>query len=128
MAGAIRMTVRAPLVGARRGATNGATTRVAPTVSVSTCRSLVSHHQHRALGVAHHVPGVGAEEVGANGVALRPMRAHDDEIGTNAARLFEELLIDTALANSGRHPRRLEPAHLGDDGDCVLGGLPLLDF
>ena len=29
----------------------------------------VAHHQHRALGVAHHVAGIGAEEIGAHRVA-----------------------------------------------------------
>src|SRR5712692_6042600 len=65
---------------------------------VSRRLSSVSDHQHRAFGVAHHVAGIGAEEVRAHRVPLRPMRAHDDEIGMDAVRLLEDLLIDPTLA------------------------------
>jgi len=86
--------------------------------SLTRATNSIAHHQHRALGVAHHVAGIGAEEIGAHRVALRSMRAHDDEIGADARRLLEDFLIDAALAHGRGDARGREPRLL-DDGSTL---------
>src|SRR3954451_3757510 len=66
----------------------------------------VSHHQHRAFGIAHHVAGIGAEEIGAHGMPLLAVRTHDDEVGLDGVRFLEDLLVDAALAHDRRCPGR----------------------
>src|SRR6266576_7313758 len=68
---------------------------------VSTFRdhALLPHHQHRTLGVAHHVAGIGAEEVGTDAGPMRPVRTHHDEVGIDRARLVQNFLMDAALAH-----------------------------
>ena len=85
----------------RRGvATRGPAPLVrAPRRSRGRCDRSVSHHQDRAFGVAHHVSGVGAEEIGAHGVPMLAVRTHDDQIGLDGVRFFQDLLIDAALAH-----------------------------
>ena len=63
--------------------------------------ALIAHDQHRAFGVAHHMARIGAEKISAHRVALCPARGHDDEIGPHAVRLFQNLLVDAALADGG---------------------------
>src|SRR6202040_2526904 len=60
---------------------------------------LLPHHQHRAGGVAHHVAGIGAEEVGAHAGAVR---AHDDEVGAHPLGFIEDFAVDIALQHGGR--------------------------
>src|SRR5690348_9861594 len=81
------------------------------------------HHQHRALGVAHDMAGVRAEEVRLH---RRPMRAHDDQVALHCLRLFENLVINAALADDRRDMRRIEPAFVGNDRQRFLRGLTLL--
>jgi hypothetical protein len=73
--------------------------------------------------VAHHVGGVGAEEIST--FAGR-VRTHDDEVGRDFARLLDDLVMDPALAHGDRHVARVEAALLRDDVERLLRGAPLL--
>src|ERR1700722_15092345 len=84
---------------------------------------LLPHHQHRAGGVAHHMAGIGAEEIGAYAGAVR---AHDDEVGTHPLGFIEDFAVDIALQHGSRHLVRRQSGFPGDDGDRLLGRYALL--
>src|SRR5262249_17297438 len=88
--------------------------------------AFLPHHEHRAAGVAHHVPRIRAEEIGAYRVPLRPLRRHDDEVRADRGRLFQNLLIDAALAHRGRDPMCRQAALHHERRKRILRGLSLL--
>ena len=59
---------------------------------------------------------------------VRPVRAHDDEIGLHGVRFFENLLIDAALAHRRGDLRRRQTRLLDDDRERVFRRLALLDL
>src|ERR1700720_3993308 len=88
--------------------------------------ALIAHDQHRAFGVAHHMARIGAEKISAHRVALCPARGHNDEIGPHAVRLFQNLLVDAALADGGGCLPAGTPDLLGYDAEGILRGFALL--
>src|SRR5215813_14495593 len=69
----------------------------------------VADHQHRAIGVAHDVAGIGAEKIASH---PRAMRAHNDEVGVHRLRLLQHLVIDAALTDGRADLARAEAALL----------------
>src|SRR5713101_7155415 len=92
-------------------------------IAARECSRRVAHHQHRALGEALHVAGIGAEKIAFH---RRAVRAHDDQVGVDRLRLLQHLVIDAALTDRGADLARFEPALLGDDDQRLLGRLALL--
>src|ERR1700719_676154 len=78
---------------------------------------LLPPHQHRAGAVAHHMAGIGAEEIGAYAGAVR---THDDEVGTHPLGFIEDFAVDIVLQHGGRHLVRRQSGFPGDDGDRLL--------
>jgi len=83
----------------------------------------VPHHQHRAFGVAHHMAGIGAEEIGPH---RRPMRGHHDQVGLDRRGFLKDLVIDAALPHSAGDARSIDARFARDDRERLLGGLALL--
>src|SRR4029077_16496042 len=73
---------------------------------------LLAHNKNRTFGIAHHVSGVGAEEVRAH---RRAMRTHHDQIRVECLRFLEHFVVNAALAHSRGNTRGIKAALMRDN-------------